>query len=199
MKSCRINNAWVNDGMAMATQIVLIFAFLTVFFFIYVIKVEKDEFKKQLDLIVDNMAEDTIKDLPNLIKQSKFSKEDANIIINGILAVVEEKIAIDSKESVQEVLTKNNAVKSKAFKSLSTLASILIIASLILLVVGFCVSIKQNIKEAIIVVFFIGLTEFTFLTVIASKYISADPNAVRRELGKAIQQWIEKNHPDALN
>ena len=196
MISCKINNHWVNDGIAIAIQVSLVFSFLTIFFFVYVTKIEKEEFKKQMNLVVDNIMDDVVNGMPNLLNSnSPLSKENTNILVNGIIDVMEEKITIEAKDSIQDIAKINSDVKSKAFSSLTTVLLGVVIIAVIFLILGFCIPIKQNIKEALIAVIFVGLTEFSFLTFIASKYISASPNKVKRNLGEAIQNWIAINKP----
>jgi hypothetical protein len=192
MSRCKVNN-WVTDGIGIAIQITFIFAFLTVFFFVYVQDVEKSEFVSQMNLIVDDLMKDIEKDIPNLIKkQSVVNEKNILVIINGVIDVLQEKIAIDSKSTVKDVLEQNHAVKLKAFKSLTSVIIILVAVATVVLLLGFCVPFKYQIKEAMLVVIFIGLTELTFLEVIAKHYISASPNKIRRELGLAVQKWISK-------
>lgn len=194
MIQCKVNNHWVNDGIAIAIQVSLVFSFLTIFFFVYVTKIEKEEFQKQMNLIVDNIMDDVVNDLLNLVNSnSPLSKEDTNILVNGIIDVMEEKITFEAKDSIQDITKINSNVKSKAFSSLATVLLGVVIITVIFLILGFCLPIKQNIKEALIAVIFVGLTEFSFLTFIASKYISASPNKVKRNLGEAIQNWIAIN------
>lgn len=196
MISCKINNHWVNDGIAIAIQVSLVFSFLTIFFFVYVTKIEKEEFKKQMNLVVDNIMDDVVNGMQNLLNSnSPLSKENTNILVNGIIDVMEEKITIEAKDSIQDIAKINSDVKSKAFSSLTTVLLGVVIIAVIFLILGFCIPIKQNIKEALIAVVFVGLTEFSFLTFIASKYISASPNKVKRNLGEAIQNWIAINKP----
>jgi hypothetical protein len=192
MSQCKVNN-WVTDGVAIAIQITFVFAFLTVFFFVYVQEVEKREFVSQMNLIVDDIMKDVEKDIPNLIKkQDMVDEKDAVVIINGVIDVLQEKIAIDAKSTVNDVLEHNHAVKLKAFKSLISVIIILVAAAAVVLLIGFCVPVQYQIKEAMLVVIFVGLTELTFLEVIAKHYKSASPNKVRRELGLAVQKWIDK-------
>ena len=197
MMSCKINNNLTKNTIAIAIKVSLIFSFLTIFFFVYVTKIEKEEFKKQMNLIVDNIMNDVVINLPTLINSNdSISKENINILINGIIDVMEEKITIESKGPIQDVAIINAGVKKKAFHVLSTILLIIIFITLLLIIFGFCIPIKQHIKEALIVVFFVALTEFSFLTFIASKYISASPNKVKRTLGEEIQKWILINKPN---
>ena len=195
-KTCNIDNVWIGDFLAIIIQVLFIFVFLTFFFFFYVIKVEKEEVNRQMNLTVDNIMGDIIHQLPELItKQTNFKKDDVILLINGILAIAEEKVSMESRKSVQDITNQNKLTRTKAFDYLKISSGFIVIISLTLFIIGFCIPFSSHLKDALIAVFFVGLTEFIFLTFIASKYISADPNAVRREIGKSVQDWIKKNYP----
>lgn len=192
-RECKINK-WITDGISISIQIAFTFAFLTVFFFIYVQKVEKDEFQSQMNMIVDNIMKDMENNISTLIsKQDLLSEEESMILINGVIDTLQEKIAMDSKNTVQDILEQNHAVKIKAFKSLMSVITLIIIVFLIIILIGFCIPINSQIKEAMIVVIFVGFTELIFLEVIAKHYISASPNKVKRSLVQSIQKWIKNN------
>ena len=64
-----INNNWVKYIFSILFQVILIFTFLTIFFFVYVVKVEKEQFKGQINLIVDDiLTKDIQDDLVNIIQ-----------------------------------------------------------------------------------------------------------------------------------
>lgn len=196
MTLCKIKNELVNDGIAIAIQVSFIFAFLTIFFFTYVSNVEKKEFGKQMDIIVDNIMKDLQDDIHTIIdkKPDKISDEDAYILVNGIIDIAKKETTISSKKDIEDIVKQNKQTKTIAYKNVTQVFIIVAIITIILLLLGFCLSIMYNIKEALISVFFVAITEFTFLTFITSKYISADPNKVRRDLGESVQKWIQKNH-----
>ena len=193
MSECKVNN-WVTDGVTISIQVVFVFAFLTMFFFVYVQELEKMEFVSQTNLIIDDIMKDFEEKIPILInKQSLIGKENVLIIINGLIDVLQEKMSNDSVSTVKDILEKNHAVKLKALKSLMSVIIILVVASTVPLLIGFCLPIQYQIKEAMLIIIFVGLTEFIFLQVIAKQFISADPNKIRREIGKEVHNWIKRN------
>ena len=152
------------------------------------------EFVSQTNLIIDDIMKDFEEKIPILInKQSLIGKENVLIIINGLIDVLQEKMSNDSVSTVKDILEKNHAVKLKALKSLMSVIIILVVASTVLLLIGFCLPIQYQIKEAMLIIIFVGLTEFIFLQVIAKQFISADPNKIRREIGKEVNNWIKRN------
>lgn len=187
-------NVWVNDGLSIGIQVTLIFVFLTVFFFSYVSKVEEEEFGKQMDIIADSIMDDVDDHLSDLVtKSSTIGKDNANIMINGILDLAQEKVVISTKKSVQDVLDKNNAVRFSAFSYLVIACLVIVVISAVLIMVGFCIPMYNNVRTAVIAVFFVAITELVFLKVIAARFISADPNKVKRDFGSVIVKWVDQN------
>ena len=187
------DNKYVKNVFDIIFQVTLIAIFLTVFFFTYVSGVEKEEFEKQLNLIVDNVL--TEDDIKQLIPQNLSSdqKEQLAIIISGAIESAKTKTALSQKNSIKKVITNNNTVKSATYKKIYYVLIIIIILCLIALVMGYCLPIFTQVKEAVIIVFFVAVTEFVFLQVIAKNYISADPNKVKVAISDAIKKWVKKN------
>lgn len=187
-------NVWPKDIVSLAIQVTFVYTFLTIFFFVYVQKVEKEEFVSQMNLIVDTLFNDVKNDMPNLINTSyPVKQEDIVVLVDGIIGLFESKIAIDAQGTVKQVYEQNQNVKKSAFKSLIKFISIVVIFATIVILIGYCVPIKYQLKKALVVVIFVGLTELMFLQVVAKNYITADPNKVKRDLSTAVQRWIKKN------
>lgn len=187
-------NVWPKDIVSLAIQVTFVYTFLTIFFFVYVQKVEKEEFVSQMNLIVDTLFNDVKNDMPNLINTSyPVKQENIVVLVDGIIGLFESKIAIDAQGTVKQVYEQNQNVKKSAFKSLIKFISIVVIFATIIILIGYCVPIKYQLKKALVVVIFVGLTELMFLQVVAKNYITADPNKVKRDLSTAVQRWIKKN------
>ena len=191
-KKCT-QNLLFSNGFSIIFQVIFIFAFLTIFFFAYVVTVEKGEFQTQINLIIDDIVtHDAIKGiLPKGV--IGLTPENEDIILSGILDVIDTKISLSSRDAVVNVNNDNAAIRRKAFIVLGVTAGVLVISTIALLMAGFCIQILYEVKEALWVVLFVGITELLFLSVIAKSYISADPNAVKRSIGIAIQKWIATN------
>ena len=65
-----IKNVWPKDIISLAIQITFVYSFLTIFFFVYVQKVEEEEFVSQMNLIMDTVINDVKNDIPNIINSS---------------------------------------------------------------------------------------------------------------------------------
>ena len=181
-----------NDAVSITVQVTFVFCFLVIFYFLYVTKVEQDEFKKQIELIVDNLTKDIKDQLNDIIinnGKDKLSEDDFQLLLYGIIDTVEEKVSMDSKKMIDDINDSNKKLKNNVYVIL--LIMLLIIG--IILIYFNCLPISLIIKEALIVVLFIGITELIFLTFVSERYISADPNRIKNKLGVSIKNWIKNN------
>jgi len=197
MVKCK-NNPYVKNTFDIIFQVTLIAIFLTVFFFTYVSNVEKEEFKKQLDLIVDDLLSD--QDIRSIIPQnlSQTQKDNLAIVISGSLEAAKTKSTINEQNAINDVINNNSKVKSATYKKIFYVLIIIIILCIIVLLLGYCLPLIYQIKEATIVVFFVALTELMFLEIIAKNYISANPNKIKAEVAQAIKEWL-KDNPNGIN
>ena len=187
------NNAMIIDGFSLAFQIVFVFAFLTIFFFVYVVKVEKDEFEEQMNFVVDNILTENIeKELLGPINQSNTQSEIV-AMVSGLIDMVEFQEGMGSNAAIKNINDNNSSIRTTAFKTLSIVVGVLILMSVGMLVIGYCLPVHHQTMEALWIVLFVALTELTFLQVVAKNYKSADPNKVKRVLGSAITKWIKEH------
>lgn len=187
------SNVWIVDGFSLAFQVVFIFAFLTIFFFVYVVKVEKAQFEDQMNYVIDSiLTKDIEKELLGPV-QNTIPQEQLVALIAGIIDGVDYKAEKDAESGVKSVTIQNASVRSTAFKTLGIVVGVLVLVSVTMLIIGYCLPVRHQTMEALWVVLFVALTEFTFLQVVASRYKSADPNKVKHALGEAVTAWIAKN------
>lgn len=183
-------NHFVIDIVYVIVQIILVFSFLVLFYFLYVAKVEHDEFQKQIDMLVDSFADDLkTSNFITLPDTNKISKDDLTVLLDGIIDTAQEKISRDSKSAIDSINASNAKLQKKSYIIVAILAVVLAILSFS----SFCVPIFGILKEALIIVFFVGLTEFIFLRIISARYISADPNNVKLAIGQAVNKWLKDN------
>ena len=104
---------------------------------------------------------------------------------------MEENITSKSKEAIDNINKYNSNIR---------LIIYIIISALILSIILFFIIFKCYsqfyiiIKESLIVLIFIAMTELFFLNFISAKYISADPNQIKNSLGQAIHKYIIDNN-----
>ena len=165
MKIC--DNENFKNTVYIITNVIFIFIFLCIFYFEYINVVTYNKEKE------------------------KISKENMNILINGIIDTLEENITSKSKEAIDNINKYNSNIR---------LIIYIIISALILSIILFFIIFKCYsqfyiiIKESLIVLIFIAMTELFFLNFISAKYISADPNQIKNSLGQAIHKYIIDNN-----
>jgi hypothetical protein len=159
-------------------QVLCIFIFLTVFFFTYASKKEGDIVQNQVSFVVDNLVGNNLQVL---------SKEQKTFILNALNG-----INTNNPTNTQE----DERIEKSNTKIMDSTALLLIY--LILGVVGavvVCVYFKRKnfqffrnlqmnkiLNETVIIVFFIGVTEFVFLKYFASRFISVEPNVLKAHI-----------------
>ena len=180
----------VYDGFIVLFQVTFIFAFLTTFYFVYVVNVEKEEFSTQIGIIIDKLLSNNIS---NIVPANLTSaqKQQLAIAISGAVSVANAQNKISSKSDDTDQVKKNNKTRKIAFGALSGVVLLLVLLTIIAIFLGYCMPIKTQIMEALWIILFVGITEFIFLNIIAKNYISANPNTVSIELGNAIQKYIK--------
>jgi len=176
----------INFILNILVQVLCIFIFLTIFFFTYAAKKEGEIVKDQVNFLIDDTVGIHLNSMPDDLKKVLKSK------INSIEENTPENIANGIK-----IDNSNNAIKLKTTKILVVL-SILV---LLVVVISYFLSKKginffkdlnlQKIgKETIVIVLFVALTEYIFLTYIGSKYVSIDPHEIWAHLFENIKKSL---------
>lgn len=195
IENCKKNNI-ITIIFEIVFEIIFIFMFLTIFYFAYVIKVEKEEFQTQINFLIDSIYRDIQEQIIDIYKPNTdfiMDEDSKKMLISGIIAILEEKVNISTLEQVKKTLKDNQKVTVTAFKYLGfTLLGMIILCSIMLLI-GYCINIKKNIKASLFTIFFVCLVELLFLHTIAKNYISADPNTFKRNFAISVQNWIKTN------
>lgn len=166
------------------TKAAFIFLFLVIFFFAYASRVEKEQTKDQFEFIVDTFINDL-----SLNALHKIPKKELVEYINDITEKAKSKVksnAIVENKNIDKI---NSSLKTKAF----TFGFIFLALVIILFFFLPFKYIREHLTITIIITFFIALTEYIFLTFIASQYTTANPNNTKKIFGKAIVDWIKKN------
>jgi hypothetical protein len=188
---CEKTKPLISEGYGLIVQITLMFVFLTVFFFAYVTEVERSSFERQMNIVVDNLMSDIDTQIPDFVQHNKIDTSQFSVIVNGTIDVEENKLKKSTTSATNKVNSQNKKVLTTAFIALGVTCGIVTIIGVVIYF-GFkiCLPITRQLTNALIAVAFVALTELIFLTIIASKYNSASPNAVRRQIAKSTQQWV---------
>lgn len=196
---CRRTNFWVNESVSILIQVFFVFAFLTFFFFGYVVTVEEEEFENQLRLVVDSLAKDVKGELAGVIRDKKILKnQEIPMLVGGAIGIVQDRIERSSKDVKEKIRADNRALRNRVYMALGIFAGAVVFVVGAVMAMGFCVPLRSYVKTSAIIVLVVGLTEFAFLKFIAGKYVAADPNAIKRTLGDTLSQWIKDTYPEKI-
>lgn len=158
-------------------QVTFIATFIGIFFFTYASKVEQEVVQNQMDFIVQDFTSDIVALTP---------PADLKTLQPALNALQPPDLSAQD----QDIANSNSALLKKA----------IMILGIVLLVGTFTVykisenynlNFKEIVKTGLIVVAFVALTEFSFLTFVAKNYRSADPNVVKLALINSLQQYIK--------
>ena len=150
----------------------LIATFISIFFFTYASKVEEQIVKNQAKIMVNDIMQSVNPSLNDITKK---------IIMEYTLA--------DMSEEDNVVLDNNNKLINSGY-------SILIIVFIVTQVLGLILAIYFNhnyfhiILINIIILVFVGLTEYIFLNLIGASYISVDTNFIKWKILTSIQNKL---------
>ena len=201
------SNQFISIMSSVTIQVAIIFTFLTVFFFSYVSNVENNEFKEQLDFIVDNIYNRHKEDIKNSIDNygiDENKKELLKMQIYGIIGLEEDSLKKNSTTETDEIKSNNSNIINNATFYVKVVAVICLLILAFLFILMYykydCIlPIKTYAKEAFILLFFIFLVEILFLNIIVKKYITANPNYIKNKISQAIINYIDNNIIDKIN
>jgi hypothetical protein len=149
------------------------------FFFTYAAKIEKQIVIAQIKYITD--------DLLGVFK-SNLSTDMSRTLRSSLDQLPEIEMAeIDKK--VQE---NNDKLKIQAFKVLAGFLTVSLIVAY-LLAQNYYLDFTSIVQKNLLILGAIGITEFIFATYIATHYITADPNYVRRLIINTVKEHVNKS------
>lgn len=178
----------VNYSMTIAIQVLFVFIFLNVFFFVYVVKEEKKIFQKQIRIIISDMFNDqSIKSIINSFPNFKDTKS----VMLGLLGIIKRKIEQSTSSDNKHIEKINNDIKKKSILLMAISTCVLSIIIMILICIGFKIPFYDIIKENLIILVFIGITEYIFLNLIAKRYRVINANNVRKYISDSVEKYIK--------
>lgn len=185
---CKKDNPIFNHIFYILLQVLFIFIFLTIFFFTYVHSIEKKAFKTQIDTIVDDLS----LDINVRAFVPKEYKDIANVIISNALDIEKNNAMKSILEDDKRIKERNNKIMRKAFLWVGILSGAMLVIALSIYLLGYCLPFHMHIKDSLITVFFIMITEIAFLLIITKEYLSIDLIEIRQTIGDTIQDYIKK-------
>lgn len=146
--------------------------FLIIFFFTYVNKIEEKVIINNVNYIIDSVLDGILPFIPPQNKKAIFD------YINSLDLKIDKAVDI-------AFINSNNKLLQKSVYGITALAIVIITIIAVIYLLNkdkLNPLLPQIATENLIIVCFIGLTEFVFLNEFASKFISANSNFVKSNL-----------------
>lgn len=162
-------------------HMLILFTFLSIFFFRFISKVEEDIFKSS----IGDLLEDAIN------KAVQNNKTDLIPIIQEIKPVLQ-YVQVQYASPERATLKQNIMVKfMAAFTVLLLLCMFITIVLTSTIECGHSVPLGRLVLENIIIFLFVGLFEFIFFVNIAMKYIPAPPSLLMKTIIESVNKRLQ--------
>lgn len=165
-------------------HVILISTLITIFFFTYAAKVEEDIVKDQVNFIIEDLT-DNINMLPEDKKQ--IVRDASNKIV-----------APDMTELDNKVVDAN----AKLMKNVMIMVGIVLVVGILIV---YMMSKKYDFNfldlmtHNLIVLFFVFITEFCFITYLGKNFRTGDANFVKKSILSILKEYSEKPEPNEIN
>lgn len=161
-------------------EVIIMFGFLTIFFFTYVSKVEAEQVKKQISGVVNDIMEELNVLLDTLPENQQVSLKQE------LLKKIDEKLA--ALPPTRKSNPENQRIQGKGFRYLTIFFIVLVFVGIIMSTLKVQYKWETILHYGVLAVLVAGLVEFCFLQFIASRYVSLDGNEVLKLMGQKIQE-----------
>lgn len=164
-------------------HVILLSSFVALFFFSYGSRIEQQVVQTQTESVVDNLMQDV----------RNVATPDQMQLLRTVLEPNLQ--APDMTQADQEAAAKNKQLMQQTVKVLGIVCGVSL--SLIILLWSYGKWINKNqyfsgwklLKENMVTLLFVAITEFFFVTFFAANYKSADPNYIKKKVVDTLIQY----------
>lgn len=167
----------INFALDIALHVLILFTFLTIFFFVYISKLEK----QNLNNVTDSLIEEKTGNLLNTVDewQNKLKKLNDNIDIKidwNVVNNISDKLIEKSKDETVQIKNNNDKLFKESMIIILSLFILFIGLVIVLFLLGYNIHLKHIIIVNLIIFSLTGVIEYLFFTNVASKYIPVNPD-----------------------
>jgi ABC-type transport system involved in cytochrome bd biosynthesis fused ATPase/permease subunit len=166
-------------------QVYLVFVFLSIFFFLYVIKKEKEIFVSQIQFVVDSFVKNAVEFINVAYPDDKSSLKD---LVNKALEGFDIEVDEEANAKITEA---NNRIRNQTALILLVIGVVLAVVFVVMWKAGACFSFGHQLVMSLIMLAFIAMTEFAFLNLVAKNHIAAEVNKIKISVLDQIQKYAE--------
>jgi len=165
-------------------NVLLIFIFLSVFFFTYATSIEKNVIINQMKVLSNNFM--------------SFIELSGNNINTNIYNENIKLLSPDNIKSISandgKVLSENKNIIKNVIIYVSIFFIIVVLIVIYLVKTERVTDIHEILIESFIILIFIACLEYTFLTFFGSKFISIDTNLIKLNIVEFLQKYTNGEH-----
>jgi hypothetical protein len=166
-------------GVNVSVHVLILFTFLSVFFFMYISKVAGDAFKSEIDEIIESNLIDTL-------RKNDQSGQMKQTLLNNSASL---KILEDMYNQPSPLVEEHNYFMKVV--TYGTIIAMVLMTSVVIAVqyfsCGTCIPITGIILENAIIFGFIGVVEYMFFKNVASQFVPAPPSLMVKTAISAIK------------
>jgi hypothetical protein len=184
--SCRPVSSRFSFSINVFVHVLILFTFLTAFFILFVSKLTKEMFEKEIGHLIEQNMDKLVHGLDNETKQNL-------ILFTRVMPL--DKLIKKYEEPSEYVLEHNKWVQLSAI-ALSVIG-ICILALVIYIVYnscGQCAPLKHIFMENVIVFACVGIVEYLFFTKVALKFVPAPPSLLVTSLINKFKETMQSNN-----
>jgi hypothetical protein len=183
--SCKFISYWLDEAVKIMMQVFFVVTFLSLFFFLYVVRVEKEIFISQINFVVDDVVDTFQRDLATAVPV-KDAREQIELAIGREIQTFQPE-----QGNYPNIMAANRDVMDQTKRIVFLLGVVLFSVMVAVVVYGFCTHFSYQVFENLLTLGFLGLTEFLFLNLVTRDYIAVNPNHVRYFILNSIQVYAE--------
>jgi hypothetical protein len=171
-----VSQAQANYSLNISVHLLILFTFLTIFFFAYISKLSKKSIQDAMDGLINQQVGKLLTGIDNWDK--KLNSDYPTIKWKEVNKLA--KQVIDKSQGEMPEITDNNT--KLQFIGMTMIGSLVVLTIGMFVyfryIKGYDIHIGQIIAENFVVFLFVGVIEFAFFMYIASKYIPVTPDFV---------------------
>lgn len=169
-----VSDQQANYIINISLHVLILFTFLTIFFFAYISRLEKKSVDDALLDAINGQVDTVLTGIDNHMPPLKIEWE--------ILNKLGEDIQKESKGALPAIISNHRNLRNIAVAMIVGLFCILVGLYVYFLSIGININWKRIITENMIIFIFVGIIEFLFFTKVASKYIPVTPDLLSKTI-----------------
>ena len=182
--SCKYVSYWLDESLKIIMQVFLVVTFLSLFFFLYVTTAEEEIFVNQINFVVDSMYQDFQSNMSKIVppQGQSYLKQEILDIVNTYQP---------DNDTYASIKAQNQTVINQT-KQIVLLVGIILFSLIVsLMMLRFCTDLTHQFFENVLVLFFLGMTEFLFLNLVTRNFLAVNPNSIKFYILSTIQKYAE--------